>query len=415
MNILQVNYTDTLGYRFNGGALIPWLRDRGHNALHAVGIKQAIGDESINLEPHPWHSPGDKIAQVVGRIENAMSIHNVMYPQSFLLPFNNAFKSADIVHYHIIHNQFFSYLALPWLTRLKPSVWSLHDPWAITGHCVHPFDCKGWETGCKPCPHLNYPFAISQDRAWLSYKLKDCTYRNSQLHLIVASKWMQKLVEQSPLLRKFPVYQIPFGLDLQLFSPGDKSEAKVKLNIPHDQIVIGLRALKGPYKGLEHSIRALELLPNDLPIHILTCQSKNLLSSLATKFQITELGEIDSEKEMVNFFQATDIHLMPSMAESFGMMAMESAACGVPSVVFSGTPLPEVCFAPEGGTAVEYGNSNRLAEAIYSLVCDSNKRHYMGTRARELAVQNYAFDRYAESFLSVYNQAIHKHSILKSL
>jgi glycosyltransferase involved in cell wall biosynthesis len=118
---------------------------------------------------------------------------------------------------------------------------------------------------------------------------------------------------------------------------------------------------------------------------------------------------------MVNFFQATDIHLMPSMAESFGMMAMESAACGVPSVVFLGTPLPEVCFAPEGGIAVEYGDSNRLAEAIYSLICDSHKRHYMGTRARELALQNYAFDRYAESFLSVYNQAIHKHSIIKAL
>jgi hypothetical protein len=222
MNILQVNYTDILGHRFNGGALIPWLRDQGHNALHTVGVKQATGDTSINLIPHPW----TKISRLINRIENLISIHNVLYPQSFFLPFNPAFKEADVVHYHIIHNQFFSYLAFPWLTKLKPAVWSLHDPWAITGHCIHPFDCQGWKTGCNPCPHLDYPFAISQDRAWLNYKLKDFAYKNSQLHLIVASRWMQNLVQQSPLLGRFPIHHIPFGLDLNLFSPGNKAEAK---------------------------------------------------------------------------------------------------------------------------------------------------------------------------------------------
>ncbi|MCC5629690.1 glycosyltransferase [Nostoc sphaeroides CHAB 2801] len=413
MKIVQVNYKDTVGYRFNGGALIPWLRSCGHNAVQAVGIKQSLNDSSVNIVPHPWRFPAEFFARLVHRVERAISIHNVLYPQSFLLPFNPAFKAADVVHYHIIHNEFFSYLAFPWLTRLKPTVWSLHDPWAITGHCVHPFDCKGWKTGCHPCPHLDYPFAIRKDRAWLNYKLKNFAYKYSQLHLIVASQWMQSLVEQSPLLSRFPVHHIPFGLDLNLFSPGNKAEAKAKLGIPTDQIVISLRSLQGPYKGLEYSIKALELLPANAAVHVLTCQAKSLLSSLADKFQITELGEIDGDAAMVDFFRATDIHLMPSMAESFGMMAIEAAACGVPSVVFSGTPLPEVCFAPEGGIAVERGDSQKLAEAIYSLIRDSQKRELMGFRARELAEQNYDFDRYATRIMSIYAQAIDKHSRAK--
>lgn len=406
MNILQVNYTDILGHRFNGGALIPWFRDRGHDAIQAVGIKQSLGDTSVNLIPHPWKP----VSKLLNRIENATSIHNVLYPQSFLLPFSSAFKEADVVHYHIIHNQFFSYLAFPWLTRLKPAIWSLHDPWAITGHCIHPFECQGWKTGCHSCPHLDYPFAITDDRAWLNYKLKDLVYHNSKFHLIVASRWMQNLVKQSPLLERFPIHCVPFGLDLNIFSPGNKDEAKAKLGIPRDQIVIGLRSLEGIYKGLEYSIKALNLLPYDAPIHILTCQEKGLLSSLTNKFQITEMGDLDGDLEMVDFFRAIDIHLMPSMAESFGMMAMEASACGVPSIVFSGTPLSEVCFVPEGGIAVERGDAQKLTEAIHSLITDSQKRQIMGLRARELAEKNYGFDRYATDIMSIYAQAIEEHS-----
>ena len=403
MNILQVNYTDKLGHRFNGGSLIPWLRGQGHNSLHMVGVKESTENTSMSLIPPSWEG----LTRLANKIEHSTSLQNIFYPQSFLLPFNSAFKTADLVHYHIIHNQFFSYLAFPLLSKLKPSVWSLHDPWAITGHCIHPFACEGWkQTDCHPCPHLDYPFAIQKDRAWLNYKLKDFAYRHSHIHLIVASRWMKSLVEQSPLLKRFPVHYVPFGLDLRTFSPGSKVEAKAKLGIPHDKIVVGLRALGGAFKGLEYSFKALELLPANLPIHVLTCQYEGLLSSISDKFQVTDLGEISGDIGMVEFFRAVDIHLMPSMAESFGMMAMEAAACGVPSVVFDGTPLPEICFAPEGGIAVEKGNFQKLSQAIYSLIQDEERRLSMGQKARYLAEQNYDFDTYAKSIFRVYEEAI---------
>jgi glycosyltransferase involved in cell wall biosynthesis len=406
MNILQVNYTDSLGHRFNGGALIPWFRARGHNALHAVGVKQALGNESVNLAPQPGSSLCRVTSRLVNRIETASSIHNILYPQSFLLPFHPSFKAANIIHYHIIHNHFFSYMALPWLSKLKPTVWSLHDPWALTGHCVHPFDCEEWKSGCRPCLHLDYPFAISQDRAWLSYKLKNLVYRHSRLNFIVASRWMLRKVEQSPLLGRFPVYHVPFGLDLNVFSPGNKAKSKAKLGIPTDRVVISLRALEGPYKGFEYALKALELLPAAAPIHILTCQRKKLLTSLAGKFEFTELGEVEGDLAMVDFFRATDIHLMPSMAESFGMMAMEAAACGVPSVVFSGTPLAEICFAPEGGAVVDRGDALQLSQVLFSLIQDEARRRDMGQKARKLAVENYSFEKYADSVLKIYEQIL---------
>ena len=358
------------------------------------------------MVPHPRSHLGRVVPRLINRIETAISINNIFYPQAFLLPFHRAFKAANIVHYHIIHNQFVSYLAFPWLSKLKLTVWSLHDPWALTGHCVHPLDCEGWKTGCRPCPHLDYPFAMRQDRAWLNYKLKDFAYRHSRLHLIVASRWMLHKVEQSPLLKRFPVHHIPFGLDLDVFSPGNKAEAKAKLGIPPECVVIGLRALKGPYKGLEYSLKALELLPTTVPVHILTCEMKNSLSSIGDKFALTELGQVDGDSAMVGFFRATDIHLMPSMAESYGMMAMEAAACGVPSVVFSGTPLADICFAPEGGLVVDRGNAAQLSEVLFLLIQDERKRCDMGQQARKHASENYSFENYASAHLKIYEQIL---------
>lgn len=403
---MQVNYTDVLGHRFNGGAMATWLRRAGHEASQAVAVKCSTSGRSIKLFPDIERGFGQTIANSIGRIETALSLQSVLYPQSFLLPFNPAFRAADLVHYHIIHNHFFSYLAFPLLSRLKPTVWSLHDPWAITGHCVHPFDCVGWQNGCTSCPHLEYPFALRQDRAWLNFKLKKMAYRNSRLNLVVASRWMKKLIEQSPLLGDFPVHHIPFGLELGVFGPRDKANAKLAFGLSAERLVIGLRALQGPYKGYEYALAALEAMPDTLPIQILTCQSRGLFDSLREKFPVVDLGEIHGDEAMANFFNASDIHLMPSMAESFGMMAMEAAACGVPSVVFTGTPLAEVCFAPEGGIAVRKGDVNELTIALVQLTVDSSRRHEMGQRARVLATQHYSFDNYARDMMALYDSLL---------
>jgi glycosyltransferase involved in cell wall biosynthesis len=406
MNVLQVNYTDVMGHRFNGGALSSWLQSHGHHAKQAVSVKKSASPESIPLVPARISRVAESLAGRIGKVEDLLGVHNILYPQSFLLPFNQYFKDADVIHYHVIHNQFFSYLALPWLTKKKPSVWSLHDPWALTGHCIHPRECEGWKTGCNPCPHLDYPFALRWDTAAFNFKLKDFSYRNSKMHLVVASRWMQQLVEQSPLLQQFPLHLIPFGLNLNLFRPGDKLAARTRLDLSADRLVIGIRALEGAFKGFEFALKAIELLPAELPVQILTCHRKGMFSRINGKFPVHELGEIEGDDAMVEFFNATDIHLMPSMAESFGMMAMEAAACGVPSVVFDGTPLPDICFAPQGGLAVPRADANALAHALYRLATDSGLRDGMGLKARELAEINYGFDRYAQSMLGVYQQAI---------
>ena len=73
----------------------------------------------------------------------------------------DAFK-PDLIHLHNAHGY---YLCVPlffdWIRRTGvPLVWTLHDCWALTGHCSHfvRAGCERWQTGCHDCPLLReYP------------------------------------------------------------------------------------------------------------------------------------------------------------------------------------------------------------------------------------------------------------------
>ena len=128
MKVLQVNYTDVLGYRFNGGAMAAWLRGQGHESLQAVSIRMSSENTSVTLGPGHETVLGRYLGSGVRFLESALSLQSVFYPQSFLLYLSKEFRASNLVHYHIIHNYFFSLLAFPLLTASKPSVWTLQTP-----------------------------------------------------------------------------------------------------------------------------------------------------------------------------------------------------------------------------------------------------------------------------------------------
>lgn len=84
------------------------------------------------------------------------------------------FKEADIIHFHNLHGDYFNYLSLPCLTRLKPSVWTLHDMQSFTGHCAFSYGCEKWKTGCG-----DGSFSSSQEK--LGSQKTQCSSREKSL------------------------------------------------------------------------------------------------------------------------------------------------------------------------------------------------------------------------------------------
>ncbi|TFG55916.1 MAG: glycosyltransferase, partial [Deltaproteobacteria bacterium] len=328
MRVLQVGYTDLVGTRFNGRDLCRGLRERGIEAQHCVWDKRSDDPGTWQLSNNRYRSLVNDL--VFKSLETRLSVESLLFPYAWKLPFDRRFRAADIVHYHLIHRDFFSLPALPLLTRMRPAVWTLHDPWAMTGHCLYPLDCRRWETGCGECPSLSSPIPMRRDRTAFMWKAKRRIYEASRIDVVVASRWMLDMASRSPLLSRARLHHIPFGIDLEVFRPGDPEAAKRRLGIMPGSLVICFRAVSSEFKGLRYMIESLRRLREERPVCLLTFSERGLVDEFRGRFQLVELGWVNDETLAAEVYNAADVFLMPSTAEAFGMKAVEAMACGKP-------------------------------------------------------------------------------------
>lgn len=405
MKILQINGYQSPGRRFNGLSLKPCLAELDIQSIQLVWEQDRKEDGVISLQGSALH----KINRLTRGVERLFSLQSQLYTNGMRIKRLPEFRGADLIHYHIIHSGFLSMQSLPSLTALKPTVWTLHDPWAMTGHCIHPFECERWKTGCGDCPDLNTDFKINSDTTALNFRLKRFAYRRSNFEVIVASKWMEKMVSLSPMFEGVAVHRIPFGLDLTYFKARDQGQAKTRLGIDANRLVLCFRSVMNDFKGLQYVMEALDRLHSKIPICLLTLNDKGRVDRFKERFQVVELGWINDDEVMRDVYDATDLFLMPSLADSFGLMAVEAMAFGKPTVCFEGTALPEVIFTPEAGIAVASRNAVALANSIERLINNPEERRQRGLRSRELAEEHYDIRMQAERIARVYRQVIANH------
>ena len=403
MRVLQVNGYQSPGRRFNGLSLKPHLEALGVSSKHFVWEQDRQEEGVVSLHGKLLR----KVNRLTRGVEKVLSLQSQLYSNGMHMRRMEAFREADLVHYHIIHSGFLSMQSLPAMTAEKPSLWTLHDPWAMTGHCIHPFSCQRWKTGCGQCPDLKTDFAIQRDTTALNFRLKRMAYRRSNFEILVASSWMENMVRQSPLMDDVPVHKVPFGLDLDFFKPGDQAAAKARLGIEPHRLVLCFRSVVNDFKGLQYVIEALDRLQTQVPICLLTLNDKGRVDKFKDRFQVIELGWTNDDSVMQDVYSATDLFLMPSLADSFGLMAVEAMACGKPTICFEGTALPEVVFTPEAGLAVPSRDSAALAAAMERLIGDPQERLARGARSRQLAEQHYDIRLQAERMVDVYERVIH--------
>lgn len=403
MRVLQVNGYQSPGRRFNGLAITPLLKQRGIDSEHIVWLQDKVepGVSTINTG---WTR---RINRTVARIEKRLSVQSLLYPHAGELARLEQFRRADVLHLHIIHSGYMSVWSLPWLAKRKPLVWTLHDPWALTGHCIHPGDCQRWRTGCGQCPALDTPFPLRVDRTRFLFGQKQRAYARTKVDLVVASEWMLRHVEASPLFRGGGVrlHHIPFGIDLDRFSPAGGSEARARLGIPHDHVVLMFRA-EGDFKGVPYILDALQTLQVDRPITLLTVGKTGVVDGFRGRYGVVELGWTNDEDAVAAAFKAADLFLMPSTAETFGVMAVEALASGRPVVCFDGTALPGVVDAPRVGVSVPMRDAAALRAAIERLVHAPEERVQRGRDARALAERLYSIEQHVQRIADLYRDVV---------
>ncbi|MEZ5124794.1 MAG: glycosyltransferase [Thermoleophilia bacterium] len=400
MKVLHVNNVDLHGRRFNGYDLLDDIERRGHCARQAVLTKQSDDPRVVCLADEPQD---EDLQQALCRIEQRRAMSNLLFPWGRRLAQTNLFRSADVVHYHLLHNQMVSLLDLPELCQRKPSVWTMHDPWPCTGHCLQPGDCSKWLNGCDPCAYPEIPFAIGEGGAERMWRVKKSVFAEVDVDIVVASAFMHDMVRRSPLTAQFQrVHHIPFGIDADTFlSDAERPVSRASLGVRLDDFVVLVRASANEIKGLRYLIQALSDRTPARSTTILALDEKGLLNDVVG-YTVVELGWVDDPARLARAYNACDVFVMPSTAEAFGLMALEALAAGRPTLSFIGTVIPALTRAPECGIAVPMGDSVKLREALDHFSHDSRDLRRRSEYARAIAHRQHKHATYVDTLLALY-------------
>ncbi len=116
---------------------------------------------------------------------------------------------------------------------------------------------------------------------------------------------------------------------------------------------------------------------------------ENLCRELQLGDNVKFLGK---QAELVELLSASDLFLMPSQSESFGLSALEAMACEVPVISSSVGGLPELVVHGETGYIAEIGEIERMAKYAIELLLNDTRREMFAKAGRKRAVENFDID-----------------------
>ncbi len=317
--------------------------------------------------------------------------------------------SPDIVHLHWIPQGLVSIEALAGFRA--PIVWTLHDSWPFTGGCHLPGECRRFEERCGSCPVLG-----SDRQADLSlsvWERKRRCYPLKRMTIVAPSRWMADRVQASSLLRDCPVEVISNGVDIKMYSPGDRAAARNALGLPQDRNII-LFGAKNAYtdhnKGFDLLCSALEQFSPDMKARttlVAFGDSPRNRRSLP-EFDVIERGVIDDEATLVALYRSANLLALPSRQENLPNVTSEAMACGLPCVAFTVGGVPEQIRHRENSCLVEAFDTDAFAAEIATLLQNEELCRTMALRAMRDAELNYSVELVVKQHLELYRRIVAK-------
>lgn len=183
------------------------------------------------------------------------------------------------------------------------------------------------------------------------------------------------------------VHVVPPGVDVHTFHPDAGHGA------PH--LVVAARL--EPLKGLDLAIRALALLPQEVrvPLSVYGAPSgaypdyaeelHELARALGVSSDVQFYGAV-SRHGLAEAFGSASAVLVPSHSETYGLTALEAAACGVPVLASGAGGLSESVHDGQTGLLIPSRDPQQWADAIRRVVVDPAYAHRLGAHGRELAL-----------------------------
>ena len=200
--------------------------------------------------------------------------------------------------------------------------------------------------------------------------------------------------------RRDHVSVIPCGVDTALFRPGHPTVARAELDLDDQPTLLYVGRI-APIKGLATLLEAVaQLLSNGRRVRLLVIGGdsdeaidgheayvRDLTCRLGLCDAVEFLGP-QPQTALREYYVAADLTVMPSFYESFGMVAMESMACGTPVVATRVGGLATTVRDGATGFLVPEGDVAALAERIDTLLADAALRAELGAAGVRWAAEH---------------------------
>lgn len=400
MKILQINTTVNTG---STGRIVEQIArhclQRGHEVHIAYGRRAQTSEAQLFRVGAKWdqalHLVATRLFDTHGFHSKQATIQLVRYIKAY---------KPDIIQLHNLHGYYlhvgvlFDVLA----QSRVPVVWTLHDCWPFTGHCCYYVraECKKWESECGSCPlsHL-YPASLLSDSSRANFQWKREVFnRRNALTLVSVSRWLQAEVERS-FLSSHSLKTIYNGIDLSVFHPREKLQAKRKLGLEAKPVVLGVANRWSEGKGAS----VLQDVASQFSGRVQVVLIGRGLKRIATEGIVSIVEHTDNVEQLADYYRAADVFVSPSIAETFGMVVAEALACGTPCVVRKGTALEELVDSSVG-TSVDGDDPVHYVRAIEEIL--SRNSSVIAENSRRRAEDLFSLDARMGEYLDLYESLL---------
>lgn len=235
--------------------------------------------------------------------------------------------------------------------------------------------------------------------------------------IITISNYINNSVKKHFPVTDEKLTKILNGFDETIFKPMEIDKSNLlnkyigkKLGNKNQLKVINFTGKLADFKGVDLLIKAAELyekeLDNVVTLIIGDGELRTELKKLKNKLNLSSvyfLGNVPQET-VAELFNISEITIVPSRVEPFGLVAIESLACGTPVIASKAGGLKDF-INEEVGRFFKMDDHEDLANKIIDAI-NNDEKEKKGQLASEYAINNYSWNRVIEELLEVYNDIV---------
>ncbi len=173
--------------------------------------------------------------------------------------------------------------------------------------------------------------------------------------------------------------------------------------------VSNFRAVKRPADCVDIFARVRESAPNTRLVMVGDGPELSAVSYRAERLGVKEdTLFVGKQANIADYLGVSNVFLLPSELESFGLAALEAQACELPVIATRIGGIPEVVTDGETGYLSEVGDVDKMSEDALRLIKEPDLRTEFGAAGRRLAIERYSTEKIIPQYIDFYEKVLNR-------